>query len=36
MMTDTQKRFVGLDTHKQYVMVGAVNAAQEVVVRRQL
>jgi len=31
MMTDTQKRFVGLDTHKQYVMVGAVNAAQEVV-----
>jgi len=30
-MTDTQKRYVGLDTHKQYVMVGAVNAAQEVV-----
>jgi transposase len=31
MMTDSQKRFVGLDTHKQYVMVGAVNATQEVV-----
>ena len=31
MMTENQKRFVGLDTHKQYVMVGAVNAAQEVV-----
>jgi transposase len=30
-MTETQKRYVGLDTHKQYVMVGAVNAAQEVV-----
>jgi transposase len=30
-MTDKQKRYVGLDVHKQYVMVGAVNAAQEVV-----
>jgi transposase len=30
-MTENQKRFVGLDTHKQYVMVGAVNATQEVV-----
>src|SRR5574341_592208 len=30
-MSYTQKRLVGLDTHQQYVMVGAVNAAQEVV-----
>jgi transposase len=30
-MSNPQKRFVGLDVHKQYVMVGAVNAAQEVV-----
>jgi len=30
-MSYTQKRFVALDTHKLYVMVGAVNAAQEVV-----
>ena len=28
-MTDTQKRYVGLDVHKQYVMVGAVNRLQE-------
>ena len=30
-MTENQKRYVALDTHKQYVRVGAVNAAQEVV-----
>lgn len=30
-MSNSPKRFVGLDVHKQYVMVGAVNAAQEVV-----
>ena len=30
-MTETKKRYVALDTHKQYVMVGAVNAAQEIV-----
>ena len=30
-MSYIQKRFVALDTHKLYVMVGAVNAAQEVV-----
>jgi transposase len=30
-MVNPQKRFVGLDVHKQYVMVGAVNRAQEVV-----
>jgi len=30
-MSDPQKRYVGLDVHKQYVMVGAVNAAHEVV-----
>ena len=30
-MSYIQKRFVALDTHKQYVMVGAVNAVQEVV-----
>ena len=30
-MTENQKRYVALDTHKLYVMVGAVNAAQEVV-----
>lgn len=31
MTTENQKRYVGLDVHKHYVMVGAVNAAQEVV-----
>lgn len=30
-MTDIQKRYVGLDVHKQYVMVGAVNRTQEIV-----
>ena len=30
-MTENQKRYVGLDVHKYYVMVGAVNASQEVV-----
>lgn len=30
-MTENQKRYVGLDTHKHYLMVGAVNPAQEVV-----
>jgi hypothetical protein len=30
-MTDTQKRYVGLDVHKHYLMVGAVNRFQEVV-----
>jgi transposase len=30
-MTDKQKRYVGLDVHKHYVMAGAVNAYQEVV-----
>ncbi|MBI1877901.1 MAG: IS110 family transposase, partial [Chloroflexi bacterium] len=30
-MTEYQKRYVGLDVHKYYVMVGAVNASQEVV-----
>jgi hypothetical protein len=30
-MSDKQKRYVGLDTHKHYLMVGAVNPAQEVV-----
>jgi transposase len=30
IMTKNQKRYVGLDTHKHYVMVGAVNAVQEV------
>jgi len=30
-MSYSQKRFVALDTHKLYVMVGAVNATQEVV-----
>ena len=30
-MTENQKRFVGLDVHKQYVMVGAVNGTQEMV-----
>jgi hypothetical protein len=28
-MANTEKRFVALDLHKQYVMVGAVNKAQE-------
>jgi transposase len=30
-MTDKQKRYVGLDVHKHYVMVGAVNWVQEMV-----
>jgi hypothetical protein len=30
-MTDKQKRYVGLDVHKHYVMVGAVNRLQEMV-----
>lgn len=30
-MADKQKRFVGLDVHKHYVMVGAVNRLQEMV-----
>jgi transposase len=30
-MTENQKRYVGLDVHKHYLMVGAVNASQEVV-----
>jgi hypothetical protein len=30
-MTDKQKRYVGLDVHKHYVMVGAVNRSQEMV-----
>ncbi|MBE7557231.1 MAG: hypothetical protein HS126_39855 [Anaerolineales bacterium] len=30
-MINSQKRFVGLDVHKHYVMVGAVNAYQEMV-----
>jgi transposase len=30
-MINPQKRYVGLDVHKHYVMVGAVNAYQEVV-----
>jgi transposase len=30
-MTDKQKRFVGLDGHKHYVMIGAVNCLQEMV-----
>jgi transposase len=30
-MTNLQKRYVGLDVHKHYVMVGAVNAYQEMV-----
>jgi len=30
-MTNLQQRYVGLDVHKHYVMVGAVNAAQETV-----
>ena len=30
-MTDKRKRYVGLDVHKHYVMVGAVNTTQEVV-----
>jgi hypothetical protein len=31
MMTDQPKRYVGLDVHKNYVMVGAVNRTQEMV-----
>jgi hypothetical protein len=31
MMTENQKRYVGLDVHKHYLMVGAINAAQEMV-----
>jgi transposase len=30
-MSEYQKRYVALDTHKLYVMIGAVNATQEVV-----
>ena len=30
-MVNPQKRFVGLDVHKAYVMVGAVNRTQEMV-----
>jgi hypothetical protein len=30
-MSDKQKRYVGLDVHKHYVMVGAVNRTQEMV-----
>ena len=30
-MTDKRKRYVGLDVHKHYVMVGAVNTTQEMV-----
>jgi hypothetical protein len=30
-MIENQKRYVGLDGHKHYLMVGAVNATQEVV-----
>ena len=30
-MTDQQKRYVGLDGHKHYLMVGAVNRFQEMV-----
>lgn len=30
-MADKQKRYVGLDVHKNYVMVGAVNRLQEMV-----
>jgi transposase len=30
-MSDTPKRYVGLDVHKYYVMVGAVNKVQEMV-----
>ena len=30
-MINPQKRYVGLDVHKHYVMVGAVNAYQEMV-----
>jgi transposase len=30
-MTEKQKRYVGLDVHKHYVMVGAVNRSQEMV-----
>jgi len=30
-MSDKQKRYVGLDVHKHYVMVGAVNRLQEMV-----
>ena len=30
---DRQKRFFGLDVHKAYMMVAAVNADQEVVVK---
>ncbi len=30
-MSDAPKRFVGLDLHKHYVMVGAVNGSQEMI-----
>jgi hypothetical protein len=31
-MTEKQKRYVGLDVHKHYVMVGAVNRSQEIII----
>ena len=31
MMSDAPKRFVGLDLHKHYVMVGAVNGSREMI-----
>ena len=34
-MSELAKRYVGLDVHKHYVMVAAVNAAHEVVLRPQ-
>ncbi len=35
VMDSSQTRFIGLDVHKHYVMVGAVDAAQTVVMRPQ-
>jgi uncharacterized protein (DUF1778 family) len=34
-MSTSVKRYVGLDVHKHYVMIAAVNAAHEVVLRPQ-
>jgi uncharacterized protein (DUF1778 family) len=34
-MSLSPQRYVGLDVHKHYVMVAAVNAAHEVVLRPQ-
>lgn len=34
-MSALTKRYVGLDVHKHYVMIAAVNAAHEVVLRPQ-